>query len=275
MLFVLLVLKSGFLAARLSKASLHTSLASTAGALDIIATCFALALTFSEDVRTIVPSTTLVLYFSALGMCSLPRLRTLWIIEDVIACSLAWTFMQLLIALALILESRSKSPWASHLEKGITREQLSSFWSRSLFVPVLPFLRSGSHKTIGVADIPEVDQPLRSRAAFEQLQPGFVAFKGRGRLARASLYTFKWRFLSGIPARLSLTAFTFCQAFLLSHTLELIDKRERGGLGQYEYGTIGAYVLVYLGLAVSRNFHLFASHSSSDIHRIGLQSNLS
>lgn len=47
-----------------------------------------------------------------------------------------------------------------------------------------------------------------------------------------------------------MTAFTFAQPFLINATLNFVDQQE-GRQNDYGKGLIGAWALVYLGLAVS------------------------
>jgi ATP-binding cassette, subfamily C (CFTR/MRP), member 1 len=74
----------------------------------------------------------------------------------------------------------------------------------------------------------------------------------------------KWPVLLPIVARLVLIAFTFCQPFLLNRFLDYLQdpvERQNPNIG---YGLIGAYAIVYFGMAVSTlsfgmmalNFHL-------------------
>ena len=61
----------------------------------------------------------------------------------------------------------------------------------------------------------------------------------------------KWPILVPIIPRLALLAFTFCQPLLLRRLLDYLNHSdvEDKNIG---YGLIGAYFVVYVGLAVSR-----------------------
>ncbi|KAI4848241.1 putative ABC transporter [Aureobasidium sp. EXF-8845] len=254
-LSVLLALKAIFLAFRTRQTKLRTSFLTPAGALDIIATFVTVVLTHLEDERSKAPSTVLVLYYSASSLCFLPILRTTWLLEDNVVCSLTWTFIWLLTLVVLVLESSTKRSWTAQKSRDVMEEQLASFWGRSFFIYLLPFLWFGYSNTIGISDIPAVDKPLRSKAANEQLLPYFRRYKGRFRLLRAILSAFIWSLASAIVPRLSLTGFSFCQAFLISATLRLMKDQEENIIPSYKGGIIGAYVLVYFGLAASRSIY--------------------
>ncbi len=61
-----------------------------------------------------------------------------------------------------------------------------------------------------------------------------------------------------IPPRACLTALSFCQPFLINHAITLSQEDINDENTQRGYGLIGAYFLVYVGIAVS----LIASISS-------------
>ena len=65
-----------------------------------------------------------------------------------------------------------------------------------------------------------------------------------------TLQTLKWPLLSAIVPRLSLTAFNFCQPFLLQRAIDLSQEPINNESKNDGYGLIGAYFLVYLGIAV-------------------------
>lgn len=60
----------------------------------------------------------------------------------------------------------------------------------------------------------------------------------------------KWTFLSAVVPRLSLTAFNFCQPFLLNRAINLSAEPASAESNNAGYGLIGAYILVYVGIAV-------------------------
>ena len=61
----------------------------------------------------------------------------------------------------------------------------------------------------------------------------------------------KWPLIYPIFPRLCLTAFNFCQPFLLARAIELAAEPINNETNNYGHGLIGAYVVVYLGIAVS------------------------
>jgi hypothetical protein len=59
-----------------------------------------------------------------------------------------------------------------------------------------------------------------------------------------------WAYVSAIPPRLAYSCFTFAQPFLITATLKYIGDPSASEPKFYGTGLIGAYILVYLGLAV-------------------------
>ena len=56
--------------------------------------------------------------------------------------------------------------------------------------------------------------------------------------------------LQTIPPRACLTALSFCQPFLINHAITLSQEQITDETTQKGYGLIGAYFLVYVGIAV-------------------------
>ncbi len=56
--------------------------------------------------------------------------------------------------------------------------------------------------------------------------------------------------LQTIPPRACLTALSFCQPFLINHAITLSQEQISNETTQRGYGLIGAYFLVYVGIAV-------------------------
>jgi hypothetical protein len=106
----------------------------TAGILNIIAIFSAAVLSFIEDQRLISPSDTLVIYFSALSILALPRLRSLWLIPSVGACRGLWTGIFGVTATVLLLESVGKTKFLRVQYRRVTKEQICGFWGRSFFI---------------------------------------------------------------------------------------------------------------------------------------------
>lgn len=249
MLFAMQVL---FLVLRLRAADLDTRLNVASGVLAIVAVAAAGVLSFLEDQRSLHPSDILVLYFSASTLLALPRLRSLWLV-DVDAGNAAralWTVVFAITMLVVFVESVLKTSILQPPYQCIATEQTTSFWSRSFFVWVLPFFRTGYSKDLDLDDVPKVSEDLEERATWTKLETSWQSTHGRHRLLRATFVANMWPFLSAVTPRLALSAFTFCQPFLIESSVSYLSTPEDRDHSRYGQALVGAFVLVYLGIAV-------------------------
>jgi hypothetical protein len=77
-----------------------------------------------------------------------------------------------------------------------------------------------------------------------------VSRTGSRSLFAATLLTLKWPVLAVLPPRLSLIAFNFCQPFLINRAVTFSQEPVTSQTTNIGYGLIGAYVLVFVGIAV-------------------------
>lgn len=61
---------------------------------------------------------------------------------------------------------------------------------------------------------------------------------------------YQWAFLEGVLPRLAFTGFCFAQPFLVERVLNFMNEPEHVNSANYAYGLIGAYAIVYIGIAV-------------------------
>jgi ATP-binding cassette, subfamily C (CFTR/MRP), member 1 len=253
MLFIFQLL---FLAMRMQEPRLYTTIALSSEIVSSIAVLTALVLSFLEDQRSLSPSYILVLYFSASTICSLPRLRSLWIISSVPVPGAIWTVVNVGTAVVMVVESVHKTRWLSPLyRQSSTREQTAGFWSRSFFIWVLPFFQAGYTTDLQIDDIPPVDADLKEQSNESDLQLAWDRARARRCRSHLLLRTIfavnKWPFLSAIIPRLALTAFTFCQPFLVNSSVSYVGTEPEERQKYYGEALVGAFALVYLGIAVS------------------------
>lgn len=220
--------------------------------LNIIATFAALYASFLEDQRSVKPSDILILYFSASSICKLPQLRSLWLIPSVGVCRYLSLASFLLTVAIIALESVPKTKILHSDYCGGTDEGKLGFWGRSFFIWVLPFLQTGSREALEVEDVPEVDTNLQGQCSGGKLRKSWNSARKNGshRLIKAVFRAYGWDCVSAIPPRLVYSCFTFTQPFLITATVNYIGGPSSSEPKIYGNGLIGAYVLVYLGLAV-------------------------
>lgn len=93
--------------------------------------------------------------------------------------------------------------------------------------------------------------------------------EGGHALLLAVLDTLKWPILSIVFPRLVFAAFTFCQPLLISATLEWAETDGDSDDVSRGYGLIGAWFLVYVGIAVGATLQTrqYRPHLTDARHR--------
>lgn len=232
----------------------HASLA--AAVLNIVATFAAACVSVLEDQRSLRPSDLLALFFMVSSLCALPRLRSLWLLPTASdnACRYLWLAIFIITVLALIVESIPKTKILKLEYQNTPEEQTCGFLNRSFFIWLLPFLQKGYSKVLRIEDINEIDTHLQGQECSEKLQ---VAWKSQQsndtsshHLIKATFYAYRWGFLSAVLLRLALSVFNFAQPFLITATINYLGSPSTPESRLTGQALIGAYIVVYVGLAV-------------------------
>ncbi|KAK2728510.1 multidrug resistance-associated [Colletotrichum kahawae] len=235
--------------------SINTTLSLASGILTFVAVLAASLHSILEDQRSTRPSDLLILYFSASAVLALPRLRTLWLISSASTAKAVWTAIFILTALVVPLESIGKKRFLRPTYQSLTKEEETGFWGRSFFTWLLPFFRLGYSRVIHIHDMPEVDTDLSGETAGQALELSWAARKGQKHhaLLRASCRAYRGTIFLGIITRLFLTA------------TPKTPQSEK-----YGQALVGAYVLTYIGLAVSRAAYSRQQYRFTTMIRAGL-----
>lgn len=267
-----------YAAIRTKTSVLRTLLSLPSDILNVVVTAGAVVLSFLEDQRSTRPSDLLIVYFSLLTLLWAPRLRSLWLISASTTCRDLWTAIYTSIILIAFFESARKTKGLRGLYKHITVEHRSGFWCRSLFIWVVPFIKTGWSTILSVGDMPEVDDRLQGDWTHKKLEQSWTQSKGRHRLIKAVFRSYFWPTLSGVIPRLSLCGFTFCQPFLITSTVGYFTGDTKSKPKEYGQALVGAFLIVYLGIAVCLHKYRVPGASliiSTDIDRCILAPNFS
>ncbi|PWY66113.1 putative multidrug resistance-associated protein [Aspergillus heteromorphus CBS 117.55] len=268
-LVVLFVLQIVFTVYQIRTAALHTSVSTPSAVLGLTATLAAVILSFFEDQRLIKPSDTLILYFSALSLLYIPRLRTLWQIPSIAVPRGLFTAIYVVIVLAVVFESARKTNLLRPLYKDVTVEQIYGFWGRNFFLWVFPLFRNAYTHVIGVDDLPDIDSCLKGDCAEAQIIQAWNKTHGKHRLIKATFRAYYGPFLSAILPRLLLAGFTFCQPFLISATIDYVDAPTTPESKRYGRALVGGYALVYAGMGISTAVYYRQVNRMSTVVRSG------
>ncbi|KAL9030430.1 MAG: hypothetical protein Q9196_001447 [Gyalolechia fulgens] len=229
-------------------------------------------LSFAEHQRTIRPSLLLEAYLLLTLIFDAARVRTLWLqgYNDtpaaVTTAALAVKFGLLAVE---VVQKRSilKLKWA-----GESPEATSGLFGKSLFLWLNRLFRTGYRKSLTVDDLTPLDKHLTSDYLYDKLHQAWVdkANKGPRSLLMLFFSRFKWRLLAAVPPRLGLIGFNFCQPFLIERAIEFNREPVNGSSTNAGYGLIGAYFLVYTGIAVTTGQYQHLTYRSITMARGGL-----
>ncbi|KAL4962566.1 ABC transporter [Aspergillus stella-maris] len=236
----------------------HFSLA--ADVLELIATVSAGILSYIQHCRSIRPSTLLAFFLSSRSLLGIARIRTLWLIPAAVyAAAPAFTAMLVFNMLSTVLESIGKASSlliATEHEKPATPETFSGVWKRASFAWLAGTFRQGYIKVLSVDDLPDLDPLLKSRNVFQKLHRTWAQVHDkpdRYTLLRSCFQAYRLPFLAAVLPRLVLMGFTLCQPFLVNATVSWVANTDAPP--DFGKALIGAYALVYVGLAVSTSLY--------------------
>ncbi|KAJ4858374.1 ABC transporter domain-containing protein [Trichoderma breve] len=242
-----------YLVFRAQYVELRTKLSLPADILSSTATVAAFFLSRASHGRSLRPSTVLDLYLSLSSLLNIARTRTLWLLAAGSPVPILMTVNLSLTLFALLLESIEER---KRLSNG-SPEEFSGIWARISFSWLLPLLKTGYDKVLSQDDLPNLDTRLQSRLLRRQLITTWSKYdpKARHSLVKACFRTHLSTLPSAVIPRLCVTAFTFAQPFLVETTIGFVgDENAKPYHGR---GLIGAWALVYLGIALSRSLYKY------------------
>ncbi|EKG14306.1 Putative ABC transporter protein [Macrophomina phaseolina MS6] len=206
-----------------------------------------------EHLYSVRPSILLESYLVCSIAFDAVRARTYWLIHTSHAVAGLFSAALAIKIAVLLLETRSKRPYLRGNDLRLSVEQTAGMLSLGLWTWVLGFLARGYRRGLGVlGDLMTVDEALLS-ASFQRksLINGLKhGPKRKYSLFQKSLHSLGWSLYAPIVPRLAMSAFTYSQPLLLTRTLGYVEGQPytNKNIG---YGLIGAYVLVYAGIAIS------------------------
>ncbi|KAF2707684.1 hypothetical protein K504DRAFT_483031 [Pleomassaria siparia CBS 279.74] len=152
-----------------------------------------------------------------------------------------------------IFEARGKQNLLLQKFANCPPEATSGVYSRALFWWQNALFRKGFSNVVTIDDLFDLDKSLRSDYLQHRIQPMWERLTriGPNSLFSVTLNKLKWPVLAVIPPRACLIAFNFCQPFLINRAITYSSEPENGLTSRIGYSLIGAYVLVYVGIAIS------------------------
>ncbi|KAK4133595.1 P-loop containing nucleoside triphosphate hydrolase protein [Trichocladium antarcticum] len=255
-----------------SPAALRTRTTLAAAALTLVSTLGLGILSYVEHRRAVRPSSILNTYLFASLLCDIAHARTLWLrAADYLNHVIAYISVAAVVVkgVILVLEALDKRRFLRSGYQHYPPEATSSIYSRSFFWWLNPLFRLGYGRELVVDDLFVLDKHLQASYCYARFRATCTTV-GNKSLLLASYGVLKWSVLQTILPRALLTLFTYCQPFLLNHAIRLSQEPITEKTTQRGYGLIGAYLLVYVGIAVSMGHYQHRTFRTITMLRGGL-----
>jgi ATP-binding cassette subfamily C (CFTR/MRP) protein 1 len=161
-------------------------------------------------------------------------------------------------AVILVFEAWEKTPYLASRPEDRSPEVTSGIFNRSVFYWLNKILVLGYQRVFSLKDLYPLDEHTEAAVLHANIEKSWAEMGdgwGQHRMLSAIFKSHWPPLLLPIIPRLCLIGFTFCQPLLLNRTLDFLGQREQSDTPDIGNGLIGAYAIVYLGLAVSTGFY--------------------
>ncbi|CAG8962085.1 hypothetical protein HYFRA_00005128 [Hymenoscyphus fraxineus] len=243
----------------------------TASALKLTAAFFMVTLSFMDHNRSPRPSVILSSYLFLTLLLEVVQARTLFLSSDDRPQHTFATVFTTAVALKvviLLLEAQQKSKWVSWDKKEHSPEETSGIFSLGVYFWLNKMFLVGYRQIMTVEDLYPLDNSFDAKSLHDRFSANMDYSKLGGDnfgLVKVLTRTLKVSLLVPIPFRLALIGFTFCQPFFIERLLNyLADPNRDTNVG---YGFIGASILIYSGIALSRAFYWYLHHRTRTMAR--------
>ncbi|KNG46388.1 canalicular multispecific organic anion transporter 1 [Stemphylium lycopersici] len=208
---------------------------------------------FVEHLRSIRPSLLLNIYLFFTFLFDIERSRSYALSVDLgLVATVFATRLAVKLFLAIV-EARDKRKHLLSDFSDCPTEATSGIYKRASFWWLNELFRKGFSNVLAVDDLFDLDKHLRADYMHHALDS---AWSRLTKVSPNSLFTttlgrLKWPILAVVPPRLCLIGFNFCQPFLINRAVKYSEASPSAQGDNIGYGLIGAYVLVFVGIAVS------------------------
>ncbi|RGP71223.1 multidrug resistance [Fusarium longipes] len=224
-----------------------------AAALSFVASISLLGLSYVEHVYSYRPSTVLNLFLLFSVLFDATRTRTLWLQGYNRPAAITALIATVVKIMMLVVEAIEKRGFLRPEYRALPSEVTSGVFSHWFFSWQLSLFRIGYSHDLEIESLFPLEKHFRSSYLQNLLQNAWIkAPKKEGHtLMFTVVKTLKGPILSIIFPRLCFIGFTFCQPFLISATLAWAEKDSNPDDMSQGYGLIGAWFIVFVGLAVT------------------------
>ena len=247
---------------------LKTNASVASAAISLIAAIAVCTLSHFEHGKSLRPSLLLTAYLFITFLFDIVRTRTMWQAGETTALAATFTLSLVVRFTMMGLENVAKRRYLDNRYRDRAQEELSGFFSLTLFLWLNDLMRRGFQRWLAPEDLNPINRDLSSEILHTKFQTmidqpsceccsvtpqdrsNIGLDSHRYHLIEATLKSLKWPLIAPVFPRLCLTAFTFVQPFLLNTTLNYLQNT-RNTEAYIGKGLVVAYVLVYIGIAVS------------------------
>ena len=214
-----------------------------------------LFLSHAEHARSVRPSTIINVYllFTLLFDCVVAR--TLWLADHDSTISGLFTSTVAIKLSVLTSEAWEKRPILLSQYQYLSPEATSGILARGVFWWLNSLMRTGFTRSLTEHDLLPIHDSLAARTLLPKARNSFGLSNQSNRhaLAFSTLWATKYIFLAGVAPRLALAAFKYTLPFLITRTTSwTADPSQSDAIG---WGLTGAWLLVFLGQAISNGFY--------------------
>ncbi|KAF2495596.1 putative multidrug resistance protein [Lophium mytilinum] len=228
---------------------------SAAAGLSFIASFFLCGLSYLEHSRSLRPSILLNAYLFITMILDAAMLRTLWLMptsrlsRDIFTASFA------LKGVIVFLEAKEKRHYLLPGTRG-SPEDTSGLYNQTFLWWLNSIIKQGFRHILKPSDLYPMDESLSSEALNNRFwQEWERRNKSKHELAFVVTKMLRWPLILPIFPRLALLGFTFCQPLLVGRLLDFLQNSDQKQSINIGYGLIGAYAVVYFGMAVSNSLY--------------------
>ncbi|KAL3483855.1 P-loop containing nucleoside triphosphate hydrolase protein [Aspergillus germanicus] len=153
-----------------------------------------------------------------------------------------------------ILESKEKRKILVYDLKEIPKVSTSGPFNHSVFYWLSSLFLHGYKRNLSLQDLYPLSSSLKSEKLGVNLETAWDRVPDKQKpnaLLVTWFWAYRWKLLPAAIPRLFMTAFTFAQPFLVTSAIRLAALPINQDSDNHAYGLIGAYALVYVGLAIS------------------------
>ncbi|KAH8646856.1 putative ABC transporter [Xylariales sp. PMI_506] len=221
-----------------------------AAAVSLVASVELVALSHFEHCKSIRPSLLVCSFLAVTILLDVARVRSAWLQfhnTGWAACLVASLASKVI---AFASESWEKRRWL--LGESPSKESTSSPLGQALFLWLNELLVMGWQAVLKPGMLPAVDEKLDLENVHRKLQTSWLSVnhKRRNALILAMFQAFKFDILIVVAPRLCLIGLSLAQPFIIGQTVTFLEGESTASTN-IGYGLLGAFVLVFIGIAIS------------------------